>query len=87
MVHPSEISLGADFSSRYWFGVPDAEGRNLATCVWRSRDDAIKGGVGPAHRRAAGAARHNYTEWRIERLALIFDDEVKDWAIEEWGDR
>lgn len=45
------------------------------------------GGVGPAHRRAAGAARHNYTEWRIERLALVFDDEVKNWAIEEWGDR
>ena len=59
----------------------------MATCVWRSREDAIKGGVGPAHRLAAGAARHNYTEWRIERLALIYYDEVKTWKIEEWADR
>lgn len=32
---------------KYWFGVPDAEGRNLATCLWRHRDDAKKGGAGP----------------------------------------
>lgn len=72
---------------KYWFGFPDVEGRNLATCVWRSQEDARQGGVGPAHRRAAGAARHSYTEWHIERLALTIKNGAKEWKIEEWGER
>jgi len=32
---------------KYWFGTPDQNGRNLATCVWRHRDDARRGGAGP----------------------------------------
>ena len=51
---------------RYWFGVPDKNGRNLATCVWRSSRDAKIGSVGPHHRVAANAARHMYTEWKSE---------------------
>lgn len=31
---------------KYWFGAPDAAGRNLATCVWRGREDARRGGAG-----------------------------------------
>jgi hypothetical protein len=31
---------------KYWFGTPDANGRNLATCLWRHRDDAKLGGAG-----------------------------------------
>ncbi|OBT79188.1 hypothetical protein VF21_01758 [Pseudogymnoascus sp. 05NY08] len=69
---------------KYWFGSPDVNGRNLATCVWRTKEDAVLGGVGPAHRRAAGAARHSYTEWHIERLSLVIKDNIDSWAIEEW---
>ncbi|KFX88117.1 hypothetical protein V495_07370 [Pseudogymnoascus sp. VKM F-4514 (FW-929)] len=69
---------------KYWFGVPDANGRNLATCVWTTKEAAVLGGVGPAHRRAAGAARHSYTEWHIERLNLVIKDNIDGWAIEEW---
>ncbi|ODA80398.1 hypothetical protein RJ55_03356 [Drechmeria coniospora] len=29
---------------KYWFGSPDANLHNLATCVWRSRPDAMEGG-------------------------------------------
>ncbi|KAL3953783.1 hypothetical protein ACCO45_011739 [Purpureocillium lilacinum] len=29
---------------KYWFGSLDAELRNLATCIWRSREDAVEGG-------------------------------------------
>lgn len=32
---------------KYWFGTPDQNGRNMATCVWRHRDDAKRGGAGP----------------------------------------
>lgn len=57
--------------SRYWFGVPDKNGRNLATCVWRSCRDARIGSVGPKHRVAANAARSMYTEWRSEFSSVV----------------
>ncbi|ETS72985.1 hypothetical protein PFICI_15377 [Pestalotiopsis fici W106-1] len=71
---------------KYWFGTPDQEGRNLATCVWRSQQDARQGGVGPAHRKAAGAARHLYSEWRIDRHRLIIRDDLVSWQIVDWAD-
>ena len=75
---------------KYWFGIPDAEGRNLATCVWRHQRDARPAGSGEGHRQAAKATRELYTEWKIERLALNIEDDgwggVGGWAIEEWKD-
>jgi len=71
---------------KYWFGTPDQNGRNLATCVWRSQDDARAGSVGPAHRKAAGATRTLYTEWKIERLRLLIKDSSRDWEIGQWTD-
>jgi len=70
--------------SRYWFGVPNDIGKNLATCVWRSKEDAVLGSVGPAHRVAAGAARSSYTEWYIERLQLIIKENIDGWDIAPW---
>ncbi|KAI1840535.1 hypothetical protein JX265_013235 [Neoarthrinium moseri] len=70
---------------KYWFGTPDKDGRNLATCVWRSQEDARKGGVGPAHRKAAGAARHLYTDWKIDRHRLIIRDGLQSWEIVDWS--
>lgn len=70
---------------RYWFGRPNKLGRNLATCIWRTQEDAKLGGIGPAHRRAVGAARHMYTEWSINRLGLLIGDGVKNWKISDWG--
>ncbi|KUJ07925.1 uncharacterized protein LY89DRAFT_725271 [Mollisia scopiformis] len=69
---------------RYWFGSPDGEGRNLATCVWRSQEDARVGSIGEAHKRAAGATRMLYTEWRIERLKLKIKDGATAWEMTEW---
>lgn len=71
---------------KYWFGSPDQDGRNLATCVWRNQEDAKIGSVGEAHRRAAGATRFLYTEWRIERLKLLIKDDAADWEITKWVD-
>ncbi|KAI0126230.1 hypothetical protein BJ170DRAFT_464387 [Xylariales sp. AK1849] len=71
---------------KYWFGTPDKDGKNLATCVWRSLHDAKKGGVGPAHRKAAGAARHLYTEWKIDRHRLIVRDDLQSWELVDWVD-
>jgi hypothetical protein len=57
---------------------------NLATCIWRIRDDARRGSTGEGHRRAALAARQVYTEWKIERLALVIGDGVETWDIVDW---
>lgn len=72
--------------NRYWFGEPDSELANLATCIWRSREDAKKGGTGPAHRKAAGATRSMYAFWQIDQHRLIIRDNVEDWEIIPWQD-
>ncbi|CAG7562885.1 unnamed protein product [Fusarium equiseti] len=71
---------------KYWFGEPDSELANLATCIWRSREDAKKGGTGPAHRKAAGATRSMYAFWQIDQHRLIIRDNVEDWEIIPWQD-
>ncbi|RYP44164.1 hypothetical protein DL768_009348 [Monosporascus sp. mg162] len=71
---------------KYWFGNPDNEGRNLATCVWRSLKDAKAGNVGPAHRRAAGAAREMYSHWKIDRHRLTIRDDLRSWELVDWTD-
>jgi hypothetical protein len=80
----SQAYIPAD-KTRYWFGSPDRMGRNLATCIWRSQDDARRGGTGPAHREAAGSARHLYTDWNIERHALVIRDNAEEWEITPWS--
>jgi len=71
---------------KYWFGNPDADGRNLATCIWRARDDARKGGAGPGHRQAMRETLHLYTEWHVERLKLVVSDRGRSWNFIEWQD-
>ncbi|TEA14109.1 UPF0643 protein [Colletotrichum sidae] len=71
---------------KYWFGSPDAEGRNLATCVWRSRPDAVKAGRGPAHHRAARATSSMYSFWKIDRHRLVIRDGAESWDIIDWVD-
>ncbi|KAI7785453.1 uncharacterized protein LA080_007290 [Diaporthe eres] len=69
---------------KYWFGTPDRNLRNLATCIWRNRDDARKGGTGPAHKEAIKAVRTMYAEWRIDQHRLIIRDGVSSWDLVEW---
>ncbi|EFY84630.1 UPF0643 protein [Metarhizium acridum CQMa 102] len=80
--HAEAIASGGFL--KYWFGSPDAELRNLATCVWRSREDALEGGRGPAHRKAAGATRSLYAYWKIDQHRLTVRDNVDGWEITEW---
>ncbi|KAF3905470.1 hypothetical protein ABW20_dc0106299 [Dactylellina cionopaga] len=72
---------------KYWFGTPHKEtGRNLATCIWRHRDDAKKGGAGPGHVRAMEAVRNIYLEWRVERLKFVVEKGGTAWSIGKWID-
>ncbi|KAL8766806.1 MAG: hypothetical protein Q9209_006545 [Squamulea sp. 1 TL-2023] len=69
---------------KYWFGTPDAEGRNLATCIWRRREDAQPGSSGEGHKAAMRATINMYSEWQVERLKLIVGDNVENWDIIAW---
>ncbi|KAK1759146.1 hypothetical protein QBC47DRAFT_397960 [Echria macrotheca] len=69
---------------KYWFGKPDEDGRNLATCIWRSQEDAKKGGAGPAHRKAAGSARSLYSFWQIDRHRLTIREGIESWELTKW---
>jgi hypothetical protein len=80
------LRYDADKIDRYWFGTPDSEGRNLATCLWRNKDDAKRGGVGPAHRKASAATRSLYSAWKIDRHRLVVHDDVASWEIVDWVD-
>ncbi|RDA96277.1 hypothetical protein CP533_1683 [Ophiocordyceps camponoti-saundersi (nom. inval.)] len=71
---------------KYWFGMPDPELRNLATCVWRSRQDAMDGGRGPAHRKAAGSTRSLYAFWKIDQYRLTISEGAASWVIEPWAE-
>ncbi|KAI9891171.1 MAG: hypothetical protein M1814_003014 [Vezdaea aestivalis] len=70
---------------KYWFGEPDSEGRNLATCVWREKKDASMGSRGRGHSRAAGETRGLYTDWRVGRWALRVGGDlgVGKWLLEK----
>lgn len=69
---------------KYWFGSPDPELRNLATCLWRSREDALAGGRGPAHRKAAGSTRALYAYWKIDQHRLTISENAENWEISDW---
>ncbi|KAJ0104106.1 uncharacterized protein J7T55_007032 [Diaporthe amygdali] len=69
---------------KYWFGTPDRNLRNLATCIWRNREDARRGGTGPAHKEAIKAVRTMYAEWRIDQHRLIIRDGLSSWEMIEW---
>ncbi|RHZ60227.1 uncharacterized protein CDV56_108216 [Aspergillus thermomutatus] len=87
---------------KYWFGTKNGRRENLATCkssfvffldggvdwvgLWRSREDAHRGGTGPWHRRARGAARELYEKIVFTTMELVVGDEVGEWTFGEWTD-
>ncbi|EGV63108.1 hypothetical protein PSN45_004623 [Yamadazyma tenuis] len=55
---------------KYFFGVPDQDGNNLATCWWVDKDYAQRGGGGKAHRNGVKVVRSWYQKWQIEEYVL-----------------
>ncbi|RMJ21295.1 hypothetical protein PHISP_07828, partial [Aspergillus sp. HF37] len=66
---------------KYWFGGADWRGDNLATCIWRCRADAQRGGLGAWHRRARGAARELYERVEFAVLRLEVGDGGREWRF------
>ncbi|ETI26460.1 hypothetical protein G647_03237 [Cladophialophora carrionii CBS 160.54] len=67
---------------KYWYGVPDANRRNLATCLWRSKEDAVNGGRGPWHKQARAAIPNMYEHINVKGLRLVIEDDVRSWSFE-----
>ncbi|KAF4555578.1 Hypothetical protein D9617_2g055400 [Elsinoe fawcettii] len=70
---------------KYWFGDCDEEMRNLATCLWRGRDDAVAGGKGPWHANAMRSAVEMYETISFHRHSLIIEDDVASWRLEDYS--
>lgn len=67
---------------KYWYGNPDPERRNLATCLWRSKEDAVKGGQGPWHKQARAVVPDMYEQISVKGLRFIVEDDVSGWRFE-----
>jgi hypothetical protein len=82
---------------KYWYGSPDYERYNLATCkdfpghqlflhspvtgLWRSKEDAVNGGRGPWHKQARDVIPQMYEMIQVKGLSLSIDDGIKSWDI------
>ncbi|KAF2438522.1 hypothetical protein P171DRAFT_162626 [Karstenula rhodostoma CBS 690.94] len=69
---------------RYWFGKTNGDRRNLATCFWRSKEDAYLGGLGPWHKQARAAGRTLYEYIRFSTHRFTITDGAEDIEFEDW---
>lgn len=71
---------------KYWFGRADLDGerRNLATCFWASRQDAVRGGAGPWHAQARRAGRELYESIVFRTHRFTVGDGAEAWRFEDW---
>ncbi|KIX93099.1 uncharacterized protein Z520_11156 [Fonsecaea multimorphosa CBS 102226] len=70
---------------KYWYGVPDTNRRNLATCFWRNKEDAVNGGRGPWHKKARAAISSMYEEIDVKGLRFTIEDDVASWAFSPYS--
>ncbi|KAJ5459273.1 hypothetical protein N7530_011217 [Penicillium desertorum] len=69
---------------KYWFGAKNDKHQNMATCIWRNRNDARLGGRGPWHAQARAAATTMYEQIRFTTLRLVIEDGVQSWELSDW---
>ncbi|KAL9077843.1 MAG: hypothetical protein Q9157_003244 [Trypethelium eluteriae] len=68
---------------KYWFGKTDGRNRNLATCIWRNREDARIGGRGPWHAQARQAAKEMYESIDFSMHKLVVEDGAINWRLDD----
>ncbi|KAJ6006289.1 hypothetical protein N7451_004233 [Penicillium sp. IBT 35674x] len=69
---------------KYWFGTKNEKRQNLATCIWRNRNDARLGGRGPWHAKARAAGRELYEDIVFSTMKLVIEDGVLSWSMSDW---
>ncbi|GAM41405.1 hypothetical protein EIK77_004881 [Talaromyces pinophilus] len=85
--HSHQEAMASGGLLKYWFGAKNEKHQNLATCVWRSREDARAGGTGPWHKQARAAAGVMYDTIVFKTLALVIGDDASSWKISDWTDQ
>ena len=58
----------------------------ISTGIWRSKDDAKRGGSGPWHKQARDSAKDLYEQIVFTTLELVVDDGVGSWVFSNWSD-
>ncbi|KAL2695716.1 hypothetical protein AAEP93_003809 [Penicillium crustosum] len=79
--HSHQEAIASGGLLKYWFGAKNDKHRNLATCIWRNRNDARLGGRGPWHAQARAAATVMYEEIKFTTLRLDIEDGVQSWKL------
>ncbi|KAK9370446.1 hypothetical protein V1509DRAFT_561142 [Lipomyces kononenkoae] len=82
--HAHQEAVASGGLLKYWFGTKNQSHQNLATCLWRSREDARAGGAGPRHKDAMAATRGLYDTIIFKTLQLIIHDDASSWEIIDW---
>ncbi|KAJ9113980.1 hypothetical protein QFC22_005798 [Naganishia vaughanmartiniae] len=70
----------------YWYGEPDAQGHNVATCLWTGRDAARKASRLEKHQAAAGLAGKAYESYELVRYCVRKAAGETKVKIEAWED-
>ncbi|KAJ5951116.1 uncharacterized protein N7479_009529 [Penicillium vulpinum] len=82
--HSHQEAIASGGLLKYWFGAKNEKHQNLATCVWRNRNDARLGGRGPWHAQARAAATIMYEQIKFTTLKLDIEDGVQSWKLSDW---
>ncbi|KAJ5562018.1 hypothetical protein N7535_003519 [Penicillium sp. DV-2018c] len=82
--HSHQEAIASGGLLKYWFGAKNDKHQNLATCIWRTRNDARLGGRGPWHAKARAAAAVMYQQIVFTTYRLDIQDGVQDWKLSAW---
>ncbi|CAO1629336.1 unnamed protein product [Jaminaea pallidilutea] len=70
----------------YWYGSPsESTGENLATCIWTSREDAVRASRLPLHKAAALHAAPAYEKYQLSRYRVVKRSGETALRVESWG--
>lgn len=84
LAHEEAVAAGGLLS--YIYGTPDpGTGTNLATCVWRSREDARRASALPLHRRAVRLAVDAYEWFVLDRYSVVKREGETGVRVMEWS--
>ncbi|KAJ9092393.1 hypothetical protein QFC21_006895 [Naganishia friedmannii] len=70
----------------YWYGEPDAQGNNVATCIWTGRDAARRASRLEKHKLAAGLAGQVYESYELVRYCVRKIEGETGVRIEAWDE-
>jgi hypothetical protein len=84
--HAHEEAIRSGGLLVYWYGVPNPQGDNVATCLWASRSAAREASGLEMHRLAAGLASGVYERYELVRYCVRKEEGETQLRVEVWED-